>query len=144
MNCLQQSPVTLEGDINNARRASEEISAEVGSHDEDNALMQRLPSLPTGDSASSLNIENVSPIPPPLQLQDSIPDEISSEAPDDMFENINIEEKIDANNPDVLRRCRILSRISERSSSEEGPQRVIVNVSSIAKETFATIDSSEI
>ena len=144
INCLQQSPVTLEGDISNARRASEEISAEVGSHDEvNNALMQRLPSLPTGDSASSLNIENVSPIPPPLQLQDSIPDEISSEAPDDMFENINIEEKMDANNPDVLRRCRILSRISERSSSEEGPQRVIVNVSSIAKETFATIDSKD-
>ena len=127
----------------NVRRASEEISADVEPQNGD-AFMQRLPSLPTGDSASSLNIEDVSPIPPPLQLQDSLNDDVIISASSDMFENDEyVEDNIEILMNDNMPRGRILSRISERSSSEEGPQRAIVNAANISKETSVVIDSKD-
>ena len=141
MNLLFMNEDIPNDDIN-ARRASEEVSVEV---EEQDAMIHRLPSLPTGDSASSLNVEDVSPIPPPLQLQDSVVDDVLISSSDDVVDTENTdEEKTEIKKPDVVPRCRILSRISERSSSEEGPQRVVVNTAHINKETTVVIDAKSI
>ena len=127
-----------------ARIATAENGADVEPHEND-AFMQRLPSLPTGDSASSLNIEDVSPIPPPLQLQDSIleyDDDVVTSS--EVFENKEGGENKEFAAVDIATRSRILSRISERSSSEETPQRVIVNVEHINKDTSVVIHANDI